>query len=234
MGFRGTRRLSVRSLFWNTSRLLYLRTPLRRFLLTAPPTSPTARDLAAFEQLVNDVDRGTGDELSYAADAPKHAFLRYLLENRPVLLHGTGDPTIAEFEPRRQTDYDGAWTDAVFATDDPIWPIFFAVVNREVARSLVNSCSRLNGQSHYYFSIGADPRTNEAWRTGWIYILPRATFRPHRVGSEWMSPLAVEPLARLRVEPSDFPFLADVVGHERGEPVRRIVLRATLLRGRGR
>jgi len=145
-----------------------------------------------------------------------------------VLLHGTGDPAIERFEPQRQTDYDNEWTNAVFATDDAIWPIFFAVVNRPVARSLINGCSRRYGPSHYYFSIGADPAGAETWHEGWIYVLPRETFRLHPSGPEWLSPVAVQPLARIRVEPADFPFLGDVVQHTLGEPVGRAVVRATL------
>lgn len=194
-------------------------------MLTAPSVSV---DAGSFERLLHAVDEARGDEIEYDAAAPKHAFFRYLLEHREVLLHGTGDPSIERFEPRRQTDYDNEWTEAVFATDDPIWPIFFAVVNRQVARSLVNGCSRRWGDSHYYFSIGTDPKRSDAWRDGWIYILPRETFRLHPSGPEWLSPVAVRPLARLGVEPSDFPFLHDVVGHRRSEPVGRIVFRSTL------
>ena len=194
-------------------------------MLTAPSADV---DEDAFGRLLLSVDQASGKEIEYDAAAPKHAFFRYLLEHRDVLLHGTGDPSIARFEPRRQTDYDNEWTEAVFATDDPIWPIFFAVVNRPVVRSLVNGCSRRWGDSHYYFSIGADPQSGDAWRSGWIYILPRETFRLHPSGPEWLSPVAVRPLARIRVEPGDFPLLRDVVGHRRGEPVGRIVVRATL------
>ena len=97
---------------------------------------PAGVDEASFERLVHAVDEGGGSEVDYDAAAPKHAFFRYLLERRRVLLHGTGDPTIERFDPRRQTDFDNEWTNAVFATDDPIWPIFFATVNRPVARSL--------------------------------------------------------------------------------------------------
>jgi hypothetical protein len=215
----------MRERLWNTAELLVLRTPLRRTLLTAPPSDA---DEAGFERLVQALDEAGGAEVAYESAAPKHAFFRYLLERMPVLLHGTGDPTIESFVPQRQTDYDNEWTNAVFATDDPIWPIFFAVVNRPVARSLVNACDRRSGVSRYYFSIGTDPKSPDAWRDGWIYILPRDTFRPHRVGSEWESPVAVRPLARLRVEPADFPFLADAVPHRIGEPIGRIVLRATL------
>jgi hypothetical protein len=196
-------------------------------MLTAP--SPQT-DEDGFERLMQAVDNAGGAEVAYDAGAPKHDFFGYLLERRPVLLHGTGEPEIERFEPRRQTDYDNEWTSAVFATDDPIWPIFFATVNRPVARSLINACSRRYGESHYYFSIGTDPKARDAWRSGWMYVLPRETFRLHPSGPEWLSPVSVHPLARLRVEPADFPFLDDVVQHTLGEPVGRAVVRATLLR----
>ena len=214
-------------LFWNVAERLVLRTPLRRTMLTAPRA---AGDDAAFERLLRTVDEAGGAEVTYDAAAPKHAFFRFLLEQRPVLLHGTGDPAIARFEPQRQTDFDNEWTNAVFATDDPIWPVFFAVVNRPVVRSLINGCSRRYGDSHYYFSIGADPKSADAWRSGWIYVLPRETFRLHPSGPEWLSPVAVEPVARISVEPADFPFLGEVTRHTLGEPVGRAVVRATLLR----
>jgi hypothetical protein len=217
-------------LLWRIAERLVLRTPLRRTMLTAAAVTLSARDEASFERLVRAVDAARGGEVNYDAAAPKHAFLRHLVERRRVLLHGTGDGTIERFEPRRQTDYDNEWTKAVFATDDAIWPIFFAVVNRPVARSLVNACSRRWGESRYYFSIGTDPASRDAWRDGWIYVLPRETFRPHRAGSEWLSPVPVRQLARLPVKPSDFPFLPHVTRHTFGEPIGKIVVRATLLR----
>jgi hypothetical protein len=61
-------------------------------------------------------------------------------------------------------------------------------------------------------------------------VLPRATFDLHPSGPEWLSPVAVTPLARFGVEPADFPFLGDVTRHTLGEPVGRAVVRATLLR----
>lgn len=224
----GERRRGYVSRFWDAAEKLVLRTPLRRTLLTAPAAAVVAEEEAAFDGLVREVDAANGAEVAYDASAAKHVFLRHLVARRPVVLHGTGDPSISRFEPRRQTDYDNEWTDAVFATDDPIWPIFFAVVNRPVVRSLVNGCSRRYGDSHYYFSIGADPKSREAWRSGWIYVLPRETFRRHPSGPEWLSPVAVRPLARLRVDPADFPFIGQVVRHELGEPTGRIVVRATL------
>jgi hypothetical protein len=210
---------------WNAAERVVLRTPLRRTMLTAPP--PVV-DAPAFAALVHAVDNADGAEVEYDTAAPKHAFFRHLVRERGVLLHGTGDGEIEQFEPRAQTDYDNEWTNAVFATDDPIWPIFFAVVNRTVVRSLINGCSRRYGDSHYYFSIGGDPKSSEAWRSGWIYVVPRETFRLHPSGPEWLSPDPVRPLARMRVHPADFPFLADVTSHRRGEPPGRAVVRATV------
>ena len=57
---------------------------------------------------------------------------------------------------------------------------------------------------------------------------PVKTFRLHPSGPEWLSPVAVRPLARMRVRPADFPFLADVVQHRVGEPPGKAVVRATL------
>jgi hypothetical protein len=224
----------VTARLWAALEWVVLRTPLRRTLLTAPPVPITDGDAADLERLAKTVDEAQGAEVPYDARIPKHVFLDHLVRTRPVLFHGTGDGEIREFRPRRQTDYDDRWTFGVFATDDPIWPLFFAVVNRPVARSLINACSRRRGYSEYYFSVGSDARSPETWRAGWVYVLPRATFTRHPAGPEWTSPTPVRPLARLRVAPPDFPFLADVVSHRLGEPTGRAVVRATLLRALAR
>jgi len=224
----------VRSLFWAAAKALVLRTPLRRTLLRSPEVELNDADRAELEALVKELDRAAGAEIRYRSEVPKHVFLDHLVRTRPVLFHGTGDGAIEELRPQRQTDYDDRWTFGVFATDDAIWPLFFAVVNRSVARSLINDCIRQDGRSEYYFSVGADVRSPETWRDGWIYVLPRETFTPHPAGSEWMSPTPVRPLARLRVIPADFPFLADVVAHRMGEQPSRVVVRATLLRALAR
>lgn len=154
------------------------------------------------------------------------------IDAEDVLLHGTADADVAEFAPQRQTDFDGNRVTAVFATDDPIWATFFAIVNRAAARSLVNGCFRVRGETRYFFSVSADPAAETTWRDGWIYVLPRATFTRHRSGPEWLSPTAVRPLERLRVTPADFPFLAEVSRHGPGEPLPLVVARATILRKR--
>jgi hypothetical protein len=59
--------------------------------------------------------------------------------------------------------------------------------------------------------------------TGTLYLLPRQTFQaqpPLPFGSSQVhiaqlaSPVPVQPLARLTVAPADFPFLAQIRGHD--------------------
>src|SRR5262249_27405057 len=154
---------------WRTTRGVLLATPLRRTLLAAPELHGTAASLA---QRVAEND---------------------------VVLHGASRPDIDELRPAPQTDFDGAGTNAVFATDDAIWSIFFAIVNRKVTRSLVNACLRVRGESRYFFSISEDPADPRTWSNGWVYVLPRATFRRHASGPEWLSPVTVRPDERIAV-----------------------------------
>ena len=78
-------------------------------------------------------------------------------------MHGSNEPAIDEFRTRQNLDAHQRPIDAVFASDDAIWPLYFAVVNRPVAQSYINWCEhvtsrRLGAHSRYLFSIGSDPR----------------------------------------------------------------------------
>jgi hypothetical protein len=150
------------------------------------------------------------------------AELERRVETEGLLLHGTA-ADVSRFEPHAQTDFDGNPTYGVFATDDPVWPIFFAVAK---ARHLVNGCFHHRGERRYFFSVDEEA----TWRNGWVYLLPRATFTRHPSGPEWLSPVAVRPLGRIAVTPEDFPFLHDVARHRRGEALPRAFARATILR----
>ena len=158
-------------------------------------------------------------------------FLSTLAERREIAFHGTGDPNIESFEPREPIDFAPfGHQNAVFATTDPIWAMFYAVVDRDRYRlTLNNGCVLLldaegrPGVPHYYFSITGDALREQPWRTGYVYFLPAETFvaqpaetfagRVARV-PQLASPVAVTPFARLQVTPGDFPFLAQIRGHE--------------------
>jgi hypothetical protein len=93
----------------------------------------------------------------------------------------------------------------------------------------INGCARLAdagerlGEPHYYFSISAQALKQQPWRPGTVYLLPAGSFelQPRvRVGdvsvqpAQWASPVPVAPVAKLAVQPEDFPFLDQIRGHD--------------------
>lgn len=169
-----------------------------------------------------------GGEVDYDLPQPKWWFLHHLVTHGFVL-HGSNRGAIDEFETRQTFDAHDVPIDAVFASDDAIWPIYFAVVNRPVARSYINWCEHPgNETSRYLFSIGSDPRAESSWTTGTIYALPRVTFEPTPASRELVSLVPVRPRARLTVAPEDFPFKGSTRGHRRGDSARKVSLKHAL------
>jgi len=106
-------------------------------------------------------------------------------------------------------------------------------------RSLINACFRVvrtdgvRGDPYYFFSIDDDALPHQPWRSGTIYILPRAGFEQQPRESyrgvdvetaQWASPTPVQPLARMAVSPDDFPFLAQIRAHDMAVVSRRASL----------
>lgn len=214
------------------SRCRRLLVPLPGYFLPRPPLTLTPAITNEFDALFADSTlHGSNTSISYSMPIPKWQFLCYLTDTKNILLHGSGQSDITQFEPRQSIDVTEFGNQrAVYAAADGIWPMFFAIVDREQhVTSLLNACIRLvnsDGQltePSYFFSINGDALPFEPWRTGTIYILPRDTFEPqprqHYRGltidiAQWASYVAVRPLASLTVEPADFPFLADILPHD--------------------
>jgi hypothetical protein len=184
-----------------------------------------------FEGLFADqVAPGTGGSIQYQLAAPKWQFLCWLTESKEVVLHGGNSSTVHTVEPRPANDISefGA-RNAVYAASDGIWPMYFAIANRAVVTSLVNSCVHLDtgtdgARHHYFFSVSREPTRAPPWVEGTVHVLPRDTFEPepaetwhgHRcIPTQWVSPLQVRPMASLAVTPADFPFLHQVRSHDR-------------------
>jgi hypothetical protein len=130
---------------------------------------------------------------------------------------------------RANDDAYGAHVDAVFASDDAIWPLYFATVRREALRhGYINWAAHVRDSSRYVFSIGADPAAPESWSDGTIYLLPAGSFRRTGGSRELVSETAVEPRARLAVTPEDFPFRLQTIQHGAGDTPSRVVLRHAL------
>jgi len=141
---------------------------------------------------MNFLEDGHEGHIEYRMDPPKHEFLSYLVHARGYLLHGTGSPQLERLRPTRATDYDARSLDAVFATSDGIWPLFFATLDRERAGSLWNGCLHVRRggvlRRYYFFFTEADPRGEQIWRNGAIYVVPREPFVRTWIPNEWACP----------------------------------------------
>jgi hypothetical protein len=191
-----------------------------------------ADDRRAFDALLDAT--APGATVAYDVERPKWWFLHHALD-RGFLLHGSNEGGIDEFRTRQTFDAHQTPIDAVFASDDAVWPLYFAVVNREaLAGGYINWCEHVRDESRYFFSIGANPSDERSWRGGTVYLLPRETFAATPSSRELVSRVAVRPRARLDVEPDDFPFRAQTLAHRRGDTPNRVVMRHALRRIRPR
>lgn len=188
-------------------------------------------DRERWPRLLRRVEQGRGEVLPYDLAMPKWQLLSLLTRTADVVLHGSGNPDIAEFRPRRPVDVDEfSRQHAVYAASDGVWPIYFAIVDRTRVGSLLNACFTVlvteagdERPTYYFFSIEQAALAGQPWRAGTVYVLPRRSFVPQppgriggrRVqGQQWASTEPVRPLARLPVAPADFPFLDSVLPHD--------------------
>jgi hypothetical protein len=190
----------------------------------------SAEEAERFDRLLAQTPEG--GEIAYDDPRPKWVFLHHLLQ-QGYLLHGSNEREVDAFRTRATRDAHGKPIDAVFATDDAIWPLYFAVVRREGnTYGYINWCVHVRGESRYLFSIGRNPADPEAWTDGTIYVLPGDTFRPTPRSRELVSLVPVRPRARLRVEPDDFPFRGRTMEHGKGATPTTVTRRSALRRHR--
>jgi hypothetical protein len=203
---------------------------LGHLFLSLPELELDERKVRAFEQVYQSAARvGGGALLDYNCDYPKADFLRYLVDHKGILLHGSNSAGIDILLPKRQSDFNGTPMTAVFASGDGVWPIFFAILDDSRFRgSMRNGCFvTADGTGpdlrFYFFSLNREMLEQHPWTNGIVYVLPRAQFRQTSRGAvrfdEWASEEPVQPLARLQVSPEDFPFLPNVAGHDEKESI---------------
>jgi hypothetical protein len=195
-------------------------------LLVMPHPRLTEADRAAFDRVL--AATPDGGDVAYDLSQPKWWFLHHAVASG-LLLHGTNQGQLDVLGTRANDDAYGAHVDAVFASDDAIWPLYFATVRREALRyGYINWAAHVRDSSRYVFSIGADPAAPESWSDGTIYLLPAGSFRRTGASRELVSETAVEPRARLAVTPEDFPFRLQTIQHGAGDTPSRVVLRHAL------
>jgi hypothetical protein len=176
-----------------------------------------------FEALI-DATPG-GGVVDYASATPRWWFLHHLVR-RGFLLHGSNNTAIDEFEPRGNFDaHNVRHVEGVFASDDAIWPIYFATADRTGGRrGLINWCEHAGVGARYLFALEGEP----SWVDGMVYALPSATFDATPGSRELVSLAAMRPRLRVPVRPDDFPLRDKTIGFKRGESVRRVSIRHAL------
>ena len=199
------------------------------FLLPQPTFDLSPVKQAEFDMLFDSTP--SGSFVDYQLDYPKWQFLSYLCKSRNLVLHGSQNLDIDEVEPRKANDKK-AFSDqnAIYATTDGIWVIYFAIIDRKrfSQLSLFNSCLEIRTSSDhimgplYFFSITHSALIQEPWCEGTVYILPRDNFEQEQaqqtlganiIFPHWIGSQPTKPVAKLHVQPQDFPFLAKVHGH---------------------
>ena len=198
--------------------------PWRLLVMPHPELSP--QDCAAFDELLDATPAGA--RIDYRLSQPRWWFLQRAI-GRGLLLHGTNERELTELRTRANGDAFGAPVKALFASDDAIWPLYFATVNRaHLQHGYINWATHVRGTSRYIFSIGADPHDASSWTDGVVHLLPAGSFTRTGQTRELVSPEPVHPRASLPVTPDDFPFRAQTVQHGVGDTPRRVVLRHAL------
>lgn len=181
--------------------------------------------LAAFAALYETtLAQGQGRAVAYTLPYPKHEFLRYLVEHRGLLIHGSGKLDIDVLKPMRYgiDAADHGNVSGIYADRDYVRPIYFAVIDGKRCFGQHNGFFDLtvDGQisdqedqgfdrRFYKLAIGVNGLRREPWRNGMIYILPPDTFVYQQ---EWTSRAPVAPLMRLAVTPDDLPLRHQVWG----------------------
>ena len=187
---------------------------------TEPP--PIAVDEARrriFDDLIAAARAGNGTLDATTCPYPLHELLTHLVAEHSLLLHGSNHTTLELLEPRPARDFDTELL-AVVACDDGIWPMFYAVVDRERCEGVFTACLHVGRRRLYTFATRSDPADPASWTQGAVYALPRAGFR-REWGREWVRAEPVRPVLRVLVGPEDFP-LRDAVVAATPEEFRRI------------
>lgn len=206
--------------------------PMPDHMLPRPPMPDDPALLAAFDALLEAAVRADpGGTLDYRLAAPKWQFLCHVADQHGLILHGSQNAAIARFEPRKANDaHPFGDRSAVYGARDGIWPLYYAILDRATHPILLlNSAVRIEsldgtlGEPHYFFSISESARVRRPYRPGTVYLLPASGFEamPPMVidGArghvpQWACLSEVTPLARLAVDPEDFPFLQQMRGHD--------------------
>ena len=166
-------------------------------------------------------------------------FLRWLAENRPVAFHGSPRGDILELSTERKSRDATTWGNqqAVYASTDPVWAIYFACLRRDGGWTGTRngSIARAGGPLYprrYFFLHNRGSASPDRLGPGSLYLLPPDSFVADKPLSgvldtaHLVSRTPVRPLARIDVTPDDFPFRDRIRYYREREPLPVSLLRA--------
>lgn len=183
----------------------------------------TDKEESDFERIIAAV--GHDGHFHYDSAFPKYRFIDYIVQRRNLVVHGSNHMDIREFETRRQTLFNGDYADAVFASRDGRWSIFYAILDRsKVVYHFRNGCFKASDSKRYYFfSLTQATHDNGPWTDGVIYFLPAEPFvrstRGRTYFDEWTCSRPVGPVYKLSVGPADFGMFDRVAVHKPNESI---------------
>ena len=222
-----------------------MRAPLRGRLIWGfvriarlPSLAPPAVGPENERRFVAAADRLLAGETAEVPE-PRLDFLRWPAESRPVVFHGSPRGDLTELSTERRSRDTTAWGNqqAVYASTDPVWAIYFACLRRDRGWTGTRNgtLGRVGGPLYprrYFFLHNRGSASPERFGPGSLYLLSPQTFvadaplagaidTAHLVSRE-----PVTPLARIDVTPADFPFVGRIRYYRQGEPIWRSLLRA--------
>jgi hypothetical protein len=170
---------------------------------------------------------------------PRLDFLRWLAGHRDLVFHGSPHADLRELSTERRSRDTTAWGNqqAVYASTDPVWAIYFACLRRDRGWTGTRngSLGRADGPLYprrYFFLHNRGSASPDRFGPGSLYLLSPTGFvsdeplagaidTAHLVSRE-----PVRPLARLDVTPADFPFRDSIRYYRDSEPSWVSLLRA--------
>ena len=208
-------------------------------VLPLPSLQPVVLDPATeteFERAADALVAGDRPDLP----ARRLDFLRWLAENRPVVFHGSPRDDLTELSTERRSTDTTAWGNqqAVYASSDPVWAIYFACLRRDNGWTGTRNGSMgpPGGPLYprqYFFVHNRGSASPGRFGAGSLYVLPPESFVADAPlagavdTAHLVSHVPVKPLARVDVTPEDFPFRDRVAYYKDGESIVTSLLRAS-------
>jgi hypothetical protein len=199
------------------------------------PVPPICRRVSAFDPRIayefNRVLNGSllsqgRQPIDYGLPYPKIDFLNYLCDWRGLAAHGTKRSDLNILEPIRQSSDATEFGNRaqIFCSPDAIWALWFAILDRTRFRTTRNGCIGIGSGSkrekYYHFELPCEMKGQFPFTSGTLYLARAEDFPSrHRMPvlyffggefEEWGSAGPVMPLAKIAVEPQDFPYLDQV------------------------